>query len=118
MNEGVVEGGEDAGNTENELAWMRLSEHWSYPRIFEFLVQLTITGEGAEGDVLLGGGSLLLGGHCDCCWMELAWMEYRKKKMKKSTKKKVDVCPRLQVNADWLIWLEWISEPMTNRLPA
>jgi len=29
VNEGVVEGGEDAGNAENELACMRLSESWS-----------------------------------------------------------------------------------------
>lgn len=59
----------------------------------------TITGEGAEGDVLLSGsGGLGLGGHCDCCWW-LVWMEYRKEGKVGSDptwmlKKKVGVCPR------------------------
>lgn len=66
-----------------------------YPVALNFF-QHTITGEGAEGDVLLGGsGSLSLGGHCDGCWM---WMEYRKEEKVRSRshldERKVGVCPR------------------------
>lgn len=43
MDERVVERGEDTGNAED---------------------QLTLTGIGAEGDVLLGGTGGLLGRHC------------------------------------------------------
>lgn len=43
VDEGIVEGGEDTGNAENELA---------------------ISGQRAESDVLLSGSGLLLGGHC------------------------------------------------------
>lgn len=73
MNEGIVEGGEDAGNAENELACsmstlvslMITKKKICVKKKLKF-VQHTITGEGAEGDVLLSGGSLLGRGHCDC----------------------------------------------------
>jgi hypothetical protein len=68
VNEGIVEGGEDAGNAENELACsMRtLVSLMITKKRKKKSVQHTITGEGAEGDVLLGSGSLLRGSHCDC----------------------------------------------------
>lgn len=67
VNEGVVEGGEDAGNAENELACSMRTLVRNHDRNVEKqLVRHTVTGQGAEGDVLLGSGSLLGGSHCDC----------------------------------------------------
>ena len=73
VNEGIVEGVEYAGNAENELA---CSIHLVRPMIptkIAGFVKHTVTGEGAEGDILLGGGGSLLGSHCDSGW--LSWME-------------------------------------------
>jgi len=57
VDEGVVEGGEDTGNAENELAWYTLTFcphlHLKWTR------KHTISGQRAERDVLLRGGGLL-----------------------------------------------------------
>lgn len=67
MNESVVEGGEDAGNAENKLACsMRTLVRLMIATLEKRKVGHTVTGQGAEGDVLLGSGSLLGGSHCDC----------------------------------------------------
>jgi hypothetical protein len=93
VNEGIVEGGEDAGNTENELACSSLVL-FPTPNFRNF--QHTVTGEGAEGDVLLsGGGSLLAGGHCDGWWL-VDGIRNKEKKIKIRShleREKVDVCP-------------------------
>ena len=98
MDESVVEGGEDTGNAENELACfmrklvslmvtnlenIRLSEH-------------TVTGKGAEGDVLLGSGSLL-GSHCDCVdgvVVDGIWKRGDLTQRQIEKQEKVGVCPR------------------------
>lgn len=75
MYEGVVEGGEDARNAKNELAYSMSTPVRYYDQHSEH-VSRTITSEGAEGDVLLGGGGSLFGRHCDCAEGGLLWMEY------------------------------------------
>lgn len=75
VDEGVVEGGEDAGNAEDKLAWRKrgISIVKSFPRrgscdraavAQRRREKLTIANLRSEGDVLLGSaGSLGLGGH-------------------------------------------------------
>ena len=86
VDEGVVEGGEDTGNAEDELAWrdMLLARG---PGFCNFCVECRLSGSrvvaelagsgcltladlGAQGDVLLGSAdSSFLGGHFDgICW--------------------------------------------------
>lgn len=86
MDEGVVEGGEDTGNAEDELAWrdMLLARgpgfcnfcigcRLSGSRVVAELAcsgRLTLADLGAQGDVLLGSAdSSFLRGHFDgICW--------------------------------------------------
>lgn len=72
----------------------------------KFGCQRTITGEGAEGDVLLSGGGSLLGSHCEYVDGGLSWMEYGGEEKSKSGRdqrsKKVGVCPRVRLHGDWL----------------
>lgn len=61
MDEGIVEGGEDTGDTEDELA---CAETVSLFRcLFDSTWAHTIADGGAQGDVLLGSTGDLLGGH-------------------------------------------------------
>lgn len=72
MNEGIVEGGEDTSNTENELAYTSLvsatgspsSKSHNFSKFRRGTKNRTIRGEGSEVDVLTGLAGLLLGrGH-------------------------------------------------------
>jgi hypothetical protein len=71
VDEGIVERGEDTGNAENELACNTkdVSQKIWYTADM-FLCDRTITGQRAEGDVLLGGGGgfLGLGRHVGWSW--------------------------------------------------
>lgn len=64
MDEGVIEGSENTGDTENELAY-------SIPMLIDRRQQITeqavhtISGQRTERDVLLSRGGSLLGRHCD-----------------------------------------------------
>lgn len=95
VDEGVVERGEDTGNTEHQLAWREgiASVQWlifrNRVKSLEFFAELrqccddwgnflllTLTDVGAEGDVLLGSGGLLGRGHLDCgLLMSWEWKE-------------------------------------------
>lgn len=65
VDEGVVEGGEDTGNAEDELACAKQKSVTLPFRLqnVEFGVAHTIADGGAQGDVLLGSTDDLLGGH-------------------------------------------------------
>lgn len=106
VNEGVVEGGEDASNAENELACsMRTLVRLMIAIFKEQIVRRTVTGQGAEGDVLLGSGSLLGGSHCDCGDGVVVDGIWRRRKVRGGWElkiEKVGVCPSGILDGDWL----------------
>lgn len=62
--------------------------------IFEISDFLTITGQRAESDVLLGGSGSLLGSHCDMLWWNGIWEGGEKIAAQKSEDTENDgVCP-------------------------
>ena len=65
MNEGIVEGGKDTGDTENELAYKSSQIRHGLDRKFcrVHWVVHTISGQRTERDVLLGSTGGLLGSH-------------------------------------------------------
>lgn len=68
VDEGVVEGGEDTSNAEDELTCSggyKLEKNLALAGSAIVAGSLTLAGLGAEGDVLLGGTGGLLGGHVD-----------------------------------------------------
>lgn len=101
VNEGVVERGEDAGNAENELACMRLSESWSQSKIEEFDIPSPARGP-RETFSLAAAGAFLVGAIATVGWSWRGWNTELKKEEEEMDEKKVDVCPPLQPDSDWL----------------
>ena len=69
MDEGIVEGGKDTSNAENELACKEImSILGTIGTLIYCRGRRTITGQRSEGDILLGStGSSSLGRHGDYC---------------------------------------------------
>lgn len=76
MNEGVVEGGEDAGNAENELACsMRTLVRLMIAMLRNGLSDVPSPARGPRETFSLAAGAFL-GGAIATVVMELSWMEY------------------------------------------
>lgn len=79
VDEGIVEGGEDTGDTEDQLACAEKPLVSSCSRLFsrsESTWAHTIADGGAQGDVLLGSTGDLLGGHfwiLGDFWLLVTW---------------------------------------------
>jgi hypothetical protein len=73
VNEGIVEGGEDAGNAENELACFSISFH-IFAEVFSIDIPSPARGP-RETFSLAAAGALVLGAIASV----VGWMEYRKK---------------------------------------
>ena len=106
MNEGIVERGEDTGNAEDELAYKHTMLVPAQTQRFRENFQiLTITGQRAESDVLLGGSGSFLGRHFVVLWWNGIWEgeEKTKRACKRSKIQKNDgVCPTGSLGArDW-----------------
>ena len=79
VDEGIVERGEDTGNTENELAYHILL---AALRFNSHNPKHTISGQRTKSDILLGSGGGLLGSHGECWWWNGIWREEETKEPK------------------------------------